>query len=103
MRVLLTVSIPVAKGNAAIADGSMARVMQQMTARLRPEAVYFATINGRRGGFMVFDLADPSQIPEIAEPLFRELEAEVTFAPAMTPEDLAKGLGAATQSGRDAG
>lgn len=39
---------------------------------------------------MVFDLrGDPAQIPVIAEPLFRELEAEVEFVPVMTPDELA--------------
>ena len=100
MRMLLTVSIPVAKGNAAITDGSLARVLEAAMGKLKPEAAYFATIAGKRGGFMVFDLTDLSQIPAIAEPFFQELEAEVTFAPVMTAEDLQKGLASAGQAGR---
>lgn len=92
MRMLLKVSIPVAKGNQAIQDGTQARVMENMMSTIKPEAAYFFADNGRRGGFMVFDMTDPSQIPVIAEPLFQELEAELEFYPVMNQEDLMKGL-----------
>ncbi len=59
---------------------------------IKPEAAYFFSDNGRRGGFMVFDMTDASQIPMITEPLFQELEAEVEFYPIMNQEDLTKGL-----------
>ncbi len=100
MRMLLTLSLPVAKGNAAIADGTLARVIENAMGKIKPEAAYFGTTGGKRGGFIVFDLTDPSQIPAIAEPFFQELEAEVTFAPVMSVEDLQKGLAAAGQAGR---
>ena len=44
---------------------------------------------------MFFDLADPSDIPPIAEPLFQELNATVEFFPAMNGDDLGAGLGKA--------
>lgn len=100
MRMLLTLSIPVAKGNAAITDGTLARVLESALGTIKPEAAYFGTTAGKRGGFIVFDLTDPSQIPAIAEPFFQELEAEVTFAPVMSVEDLQKGLASAGQAGR---
>jgi len=37
-------------------------------------------------------LADPSQIPQIAERLFQALDATVEFVPVMNPDDLRKGL-----------
>lgn len=40
----------------------------------------------------VLDMADPSQIPQIAEPLFLNVDAAVEFAPAMNAEDLKKAL-----------
>ena len=98
MRTLLKFSIPVSKGNQAIADGTLARVMQELMAAVSPEAVYFTTMNGRRGGYVVFDMGDPSQIPAIAEPLFRELDAEIAFEPVMNPDELMRGLAAAAQS-----
>ena len=47
-------------------------------------------MDGQRGGYVVLDLADASQIPAIAEPLFLWLSADVEILPVMTPEDLGK-------------
>ncbi len=92
MRMLLKISIPVVKGNQALQDGTLARVLGNSMGTIKPEAVYFFSENGKRGGFMVFDMTDPSQIPVLTEPLFQELEAEVELYPVMNQEDLTKGL-----------
>lgn len=55
---------------------------------LKPEAAYFLANDGKRSGILVFDMDDPSQIPQIAEPLFQALEAEVEFVPVMNADDL---------------
>ncbi|MBI2910791.1 MAG: hypothetical protein HYY05_01515 [Chloroflexi bacterium] len=98
MRTMLQVSVPVEKGNRALADGSLPRLVQGLLADLKPEAAYFFAAKGKRTFVAFFDLADPSQIPAIAEPLFMLLDAEVDYRPVMNAEDLAKGLGAAEQS-----
>lgn len=98
MRMMLKVSIPVAKGNQAITDGTLARVLQNMMGTIKPEAAYSFAVDGKRGGVYVFDLSDPSQIPAIAEPLFQELDAAVEFVPVMNMDDLMKGLTAAGQA-----
>ena len=51
--------------------------------KLKPEAAYFSTMDGKRGGMMFFDLADASQIVEIVEPLFSNLNAAVDILPVM--------------------
>jgi len=99
MRMLLKLTIPAAKGNQAIADGTVQRIVQNTLATLKPEAAYFFPSEGKRGGFIVFDLADPSQIPAITEPLFHALDAEITLTPVMSGEDLAKGLSQIGQGG----
>jgi hypothetical protein len=66
-----------------------------MMDKLKPEAAYFGTSNGKRGGMMFFDLAEPSQIVEIAEPLFANLKAEVEIVPVMNGADLRNGTGKA--------
>ena len=94
MRVMARVSIPVESGNAGIKSGSLPEVMQQTAAKWSPEAMYFTTFDGKRTAYIVFDLPDASSIPAFAEPFFMGLNAEVTLAPVMNPEDLQKGLGA---------
>jgi hypothetical protein len=90
MRCLVKVSIPVERGNAAIADGSLPRTIESILNEVKPEAAYFAEENGKRTGFIVIDLKDPSQIPAVAEPWFLAFNAQVEFHPAMNLEDLKK-------------
>jgi hypothetical protein len=90
MRCLLKVSIPVETGNAAISDGSLGKTIDSILADLKPEAAYFAADNGKRTGFIFFDLKDPSQIPAVAEPWFLAFDAHIDFQPAMNLDDLKK-------------
>jgi hypothetical protein len=45
---------------------------------------------------MFFDLAEASQIVEIVEPLFSNLNAAVEIVPVMTGDDLRKGIAKTT-------
>jgi hypothetical protein len=90
MRCLLKVSIPVVTGNATISDGSLGKTIESILADLKPEAAYFAADNGKRTGFIFFDLKDASQIPAVAEPWFLAFDAHIEFHPAMNLEDLKK-------------
>jgi hypothetical protein len=45
---------------------------------------------------MFFDLADSSQIVEVAEPLFSSLDAAIELVPVMNGDDLRKGIGKMT-------
>ena len=85
--------------NEAIRSGAMAKVDQAVEEQTKPEASYFGTENGKRTGYIVFDLADPAQIPLIAEPLF-SLNSRVEFIPVMDAADLQKGLAEAAQAQR---
>jgi hypothetical protein len=86
------IRIPVESGNKAIEDGTLGATMQRAAERWKPEAMYFTTFDGQRTAFMIFDLPDASGLPPFAEPLFRELNANVQLAPAMNADDLLKGL-----------
>jgi hypothetical protein len=90
MRCLLKVAIPVETGNAAISDGSLPKTIDSILADLKPEAAYFAGDNGKRTGFIFFDLKDASQIPAVAEPWFLAFDAHVELHPAMNLDDLKK-------------
>ncbi len=92
MRMMLRWTVPVERGNETIKDGSLAQTIESLIEELKPEAAYFWPENGERAGMMVFDMADPTQIPQIAEPLFLNLDAAVDFAPVMNADDLKKAL-----------
>jgi len=92
MRMMLRFTLPVEKGNQAFKDGSLGKTVEALMNRLKPEAAYFSPMDGKRGGMMFFDLADASQIVEIVEPLFSNLNAAVDILPVMTGDDLRKGL-----------
>jgi hypothetical protein len=97
MRAMLKFVLPVEKGNQAIKDGSLGKTLESIINRLKPEAAYFTPLDGQRGGMMFFDLAEPSQIVEVVEPLFLNLNAEVEIVPVMNGDDLRKGLAKAAQ------
>ncbi len=92
MRMMLRWTVPVERGNETIRDGSLADTLQSLLAELEPEAAYFWPENGERAGMMVFDMADTTQIPQIAEPLFMNLDAAVEFVPVMNANDLRTAL-----------
>ncbi len=92
MRMMLRFTVPVERGNETIKDGSLARTLGTLMEELKPEAAYFWPEDGKRAGLVVFDMADPTQIPQIAEPLFLNLDAAVEFAPVMNADDLKKAL-----------
>jgi hypothetical protein len=62
MRMMLRFTLPVEKSNAAINDGSLGRTMESILSKLKPEAAYFAPLDGKRAGMIFFDMAEPSQI-----------------------------------------
>ena len=79
----------------AISKGTMQKDLEEMLGRLKPEAVYFVGEDGQRAMLTVLDMTDSSQMPAIAEPMFRA-GARVTFLPCMSLEDAQRGLGALT-------
>jgi len=90
MRMLMQMTIPVEAGNQAARTGAFGSPFQKLLESLKPEAAYFtAGASGERGGFIVFDLKDTSQIPAVAEPFFLAYNARVTFFPVMNAADLA--------------
>ena len=98
MRMMLKYELGLEETNEAIRSGQMEEINESLAEQTRPEAQYFGTENGRRTGYIFFDLTDTSQIPVIAEPLFHHLAATVEFIPVMNADDLQRGLAQATQA-----
>ena len=88
MRFIVHVSLPVEKFNEVARSGNASRKLAAILEDTKPEAVYFTSNDGKRGGYLIVDLASASDIPRIAEPWFLIFDASVEFLPVMTPADL---------------
>jgi hypothetical protein len=90
MRFLVHVSFPPEKFNQAVLDGTVGAKMGKILEETKPEAAYFCAQDGKRGGFLVVNMNDVSEMPRLAEPWFINFDATVEFLPTMTPADLQK-------------
>ena len=90
MRMLMTVGLPHEPFNAAVRDGSVGPKMEAILAALKPEAVYFTEMHGRRTALLLVDLQEPSMVPALAEPWFLGFHADVEFHVVMGPKELEK-------------
>jgi hypothetical protein len=88
VRILITFSINPEKGDQLIKEGRMGETMGSILEELQPEAAYFTDVEGTRGGFLVVDMEDASQMPAMTEPLLLGVGATVHMQPVMTAEDL---------------
>jgi hypothetical protein len=93
MRMLLIAQMDTEKANQAISDDRLPEIMKSVLGQLQPESVYFGAQDGLRTGYIVFDLKNPSDIPGICEPLFKELGTKVHLTPVMSVDELQAGLG----------
>ena len=92
MRVMVKFTIPTQESNALVSDGSIGQTMQTMIGNLQPEAAYFCHIDGKRGGYLVANLEDGSELVTKLEPFFLELGAEIETFPVMNADELGAGL-----------
>jgi hypothetical protein len=90
MRFVVHVSFPPEKFNQAVLDGTVNAKMEKILEETKPEAAYFCATDGKRGGFLVVNMNDVSEMARLAEPWFLHFNATVEFLPTMTPADLQK-------------
>jgi hypothetical protein len=101
MRMLLKAVVDTEAGNEAFRRGEILDALNQIEKILQPEAFYGVSEDGHRTFLAVIDLADPSQIPVILEPLYQLAKAKITVSPCMTLEDVKKGMTEATRRMQD--
>ena len=90
MRFLLKVTMPTEAGNRAVRDPNFGQTMQEILTEIKAESSYWTADGGQRTGYIIVQVQEPHELPNIAEPFFQGLGANVEFLPAMTFEDLAK-------------
>jgi hypothetical protein len=90
MKYIMKVRFPNETGNIRLKDPLFGKKMKEILSEVKAEAVYFGTICGNRGCYIIVNMDNASQIPAIAEPFFSWLNADIDFIPVMTLEDLAK-------------
>ncbi len=88
MRMMMIVSLPHAKFNAAVKDGTAGAKIGKILDALKPESVYFSDAHGHRTAYIVVNCPDATKIPTLAEPWFLTFEADIHMHACMTPEDL---------------
>lgn len=87
---LMHLQFPLEPFNTYVKDGSAGQKIQKILEAIKPEAAYFTEQHGHRGGTLVVNLKDASEVPMFAEPFFLTFNAHVEFRVAMTPEDLGR-------------
>ena len=90
MKMLVTIICPVEPFNSLVRNGTAGEIMGRIIESTKPESIYFTELEGHRSVVMVVEVADPSDIPSIAEPWYLNFEANCEFKIAMTPDDLMK-------------
>ena len=90
MRMLARVKMPIEPFNSLVRNGTAGKVIGKIIESVKPESIYFTEMDGQRGCIMIVDVADPSQVPAIAEPFFLAFNALVEFHIVMSAEELGK-------------
>lgn len=92
MRMMMKVNMATEQGNHALKDGILPKVFADFSKQWNPESLYFITEQGHRTAIAVLDLKENSQLVQASEPFFMNLNADITWTPCMTREDLDHGI-----------
>jgi hypothetical protein len=92
MRMMMKLTIPVEKGNEAVASGALDQTLDHIIDTLKPEAAYFYLDSGRRAATFIYEAEKAEEMAMINEPIFRALNASIEQQPVLTASDLGKAL-----------
>ncbi len=93
MRLMVKFTFPTTEeSNARVRDGSIGQTMETILGSLQPEAAYFGPVDGKRGGYLVFNMEEASELVTKLEPFWLGLGATIETFPVMNADDLRAGL-----------
>jgi hypothetical protein len=93
MRTMVKFTIPTTEeSNALIRDGSIAQTMETVIGNLQPEAAYFCPIDGKRGGYLVVNMEEESELVTKLEPFWLEPGATIETFTVMNMDESRAGL-----------
>lgn len=92
MRLMLKFTIPVKRGNEAVAEGTISQTLEALVQATKAEAAYFTLINGERAGYIFFHEDDQARLTQLNEPLFAALDAAIEIVPVLSLNDLKRDL-----------
>jgi hypothetical protein len=92
MRLMLRFTIPVEKGNEAVADGTIGPAIEKLLADTEAKDAYFTMLDGVRTGIIFFEETDQANLTKYNEPMFSALNAAIDIVPVLTLDDLKRGL-----------
>ncbi len=92
MRLMMTFTIPVERGNEAAKDGTIGQAIENLVKATNAEASYFTLIEGERAGYIIFEETDQARLTELNETMFAALDAAIDIVPVLTLDDLKRGL-----------
>lgn len=90
MKFILTAELPLEPFNTLVRNGKVGGILNKIQDAIRPEAVYFTEMDGKRCGIYIVNIQDASELPHYAEPFFLNFQAVCKFRMVMTPDDLKK-------------
>jgi hypothetical protein len=92
MRVMVKFTFPTQESNALIENRSIGQTLRTIMGNIQPEAAYFCHVDGKRGGYLVANMEEGSELVSKLEPFFLELGAQIETFPVMTMEELGAGM-----------
>src|ERR687890_2786154 len=93
MRTMVKLTFPTQETNPLIRDGSIGQTMETILGNLQPEAAYFGPLDGKRGGYIVINMEEETDLVTKIEPFWLELGATVEIiGPVMSADDMRAGL-----------
>lgn len=91
MKILFRITFPVQRFNELARNGTVGQKLAAIVEATKPESIYFTGSQSGRGAVAVYDFADGSQVPGVAEPWFLTFDAQIEYSVAISGQEMAKG------------